>query len=198
MQLVNWSGAIFGPGSEWLWSFAQFVVVAVTLVAIYRQLRLQAHESAIEQIAELRREAYTEQMLRYGVDVMIALRDHEDPTDIPEAAVLGLGDFWGTFAVLARDGRRDVRLLWESDSATVQIVWAWVAPFVRKRRANSRLLTPSYEDLEWLAGEMARLDRKAGRDPITTELVLSYTAEWITRDNSLIRYEQLARADIRK
>ena len=69
MQLINWSGAIFGPGSEWLWSFAQFVVVAVTLVAIYRQLRLQAREGAIEQVTEFRREAYSEQMLQYGLDV---------------------------------------------------------------------------------------------------------------------------------
>jgi hypothetical protein len=28
MELVNWDGAIFGPGSEWFWAMAQFVVVS--------------------------------------------------------------------------------------------------------------------------------------------------------------------------
>ena len=39
-MLINTNGlAFFGPGSEWLWSMLQFVVVAVTLVGIYYQLR---------------------------------------------------------------------------------------------------------------------------------------------------------------
>ena len=33
--------AIFGPGSEWFWSMLQFVVVAITVYGIYRQLRAQ-------------------------------------------------------------------------------------------------------------------------------------------------------------
>ena len=196
MQLVNWSGAIFGPGSEWLWSFAQFVVVALTLVAIYRQLRLQARVGAIEQVTEFRREAYSEQMLQYGLDVMIALRDHKDPADIPEAAVLGLGDFWENFAVLARAGHRDRKLLWHSDSATVQIVWAWLAPYVRKARGDARFGVPSYDDLEWLAGEMARMDREGGRPAVTSELVLSRTPQLITLQLELLRYAQLARREV--
>ena len=40
MQLVNWSGALIGPGSEWFWTMLQFVVVAGTLIAYTRQLRL--------------------------------------------------------------------------------------------------------------------------------------------------------------
>ena len=46
-MLINTNGlAIFGPGSEWFWSMAQFVVVVVTLVGIYRQLRAQGGERA--------------------------------------------------------------------------------------------------------------------------------------------------------
>ena len=40
--LINTDGlAFFGPGSEWFWSMLQFAVVAITLYAIYRQLRAQ-------------------------------------------------------------------------------------------------------------------------------------------------------------
>jgi hypothetical protein len=48
MNLINTSGlALIGPGSEWFWSMAQFVVVTATLVAIYRQLKAQGAANAL-------------------------------------------------------------------------------------------------------------------------------------------------------
>jgi len=52
--LVNTDGLVlFGPGSEWFWSMAQFVVVAVTLVGIYSQLRIARSADASAQRAEM-------------------------------------------------------------------------------------------------------------------------------------------------
>jgi hypothetical protein len=119
-------------------------------------------------------------MLRYGLDVMVALRDHEDPADIPDAAVLGIGDYGENMAILARTGHRDVKPLWRYDSASTQIVWAWLAPRVHKVRAESRFGLPTYHDLEWLAGVMAEMDRRAGRPAITPAIVASNLESWIT------------------
>ena len=42
MRLINTEGlAIFGPGSEWFWTMLQFTALAITLIAIYRQLQAQ-------------------------------------------------------------------------------------------------------------------------------------------------------------
>jgi hypothetical protein len=197
LQLINTDGmAIIGPGSEWFWTAVTGLVLAVTFLGIYRQLRLQAHASASEQLAEFRREAYSEEMLRYGLDVLVALRDHKDPADVPDAAVLGIGDYWENMAILARTGHRDVKLLWRSDSASTQIVWAWVAPWVHRVRAESRFGLPSYHDLEWLAGVMAEMDRRGGRQAITPALVASHIGPSITLQLELIRYAQAARAVI--
>src|SRR6476469_10612866 len=168
MQLINTDGMSFiGPGSEWFWTALTGVVLALTFIAIYRQLRLQRTQSAIDQMDAFKREAYSEPMERYGLDVMVALRDHDDPTDVPEAAVLGLGDFWGNFATLVRAGHRDAALLWQSDASSPQIAWCWIAPFIHKARAESRLGVPSYADFEWLAGVLAEMDLAAGRQAIT-------------------------------
>lgn len=51
MTLINWSGAIFGAGSEWFWSMLQFVVVAITLAGIYFQLRQHRAANAFAQVA---------------------------------------------------------------------------------------------------------------------------------------------------
>jgi hypothetical protein len=196
MVLVDWSGAIFGPGSEWFWIFAQFIVVTVTLVAIYRQLRLQASERAIEQLAELRREAYGEQMLRWGLDLMIAQRDHKDPADVPDAAVLGIGDYWGTYATLARAGHRDVRLLWLKDSVTPQMAWHWLSPWLQRARSEARPgETAMFTDLEWLSDRMAEMDREAGRPAITAEVVAAQRSRWIAFHEAEIRYAVALRTD---
>jgi hypothetical protein len=34
VEFINWDGAVFGPGSEWLWSMLQFILMTISLVAI--------------------------------------------------------------------------------------------------------------------------------------------------------------------
>jgi hypothetical protein len=195
VKLINTDGlALIGPGSEWFWTALTGLILAVTFLGIYRQFSLQAHASANEQLAEFRREAYSEEMLRFGLDVLVALRDHKDPADIPDAAVLGIGDYWEDMAILARTGHRDIKLLWRYDSASTQIVWAWLAPWTHRVRAESRFGLPSYRDLEWLAGVMAEMDTRAGRPAITPAIVASHIESMITLHQDLIRYAQLARA----
>jgi hypothetical protein len=54
VKLINTDGmALIGLGSEWFWTAISGLVLAVTLVAIYRQLRLQRSQGAIDQL-ELR------------------------------------------------------------------------------------------------------------------------------------------------
>lgn len=79
MQLVNWQGATIGAGSEWFWSMAQFVIVAVTFLAIYYQLRLQRHTAAIDQGREIAREWTHELLARARYDVLTLIRDGADP-----------------------------------------------------------------------------------------------------------------------
>ncbi len=185
---------VIGPGSEWFWAALTGIITMVSLLAIWRQLRLQARIGAIEQLDAFRREAFSESMTRYGLDVMTALRDHDDPAEVPDAAVLGLGDFWGNFATLARAGHRDAALLWRSDSATPQIVWWWIAPYVFRARAESRLGVPSYSDFEWLVGVMAEMDRTGGRQAITQAIVMSNLDHMIAWNRDLIRYAQAVRS----
>lgn len=197
MMLINTDGMAFiGPGSEWFWTALTGVVLAITFVGIYRQLRVQVHASAAEQLAEFRHEAYSEERLRAGLDVMIALRDHDDPADVPDAAVLGIGDYWENIAILARTGHQDVKLLWQIDSASPQINWAWVAPWAGKVRIESRFGLPTYHNLEWLAGVMAEMDRKAGKPVIDTTIVVRHIEPLISLQEELIRYAQASRAAV--
>jgi hypothetical protein len=47
VKLINTDGmALIGPGSEWFWTAVTGVVLAVTFLAIYRQLRAQQMQAA--------------------------------------------------------------------------------------------------------------------------------------------------------
>ena len=58
MTLINTDGlALIGPGSEWFWTALQFTALAITFVAIYRQLQVQ-HTQMQENTKLLRSQAH--------------------------------------------------------------------------------------------------------------------------------------------
>ena len=93
MQLVDWSGALIGPGSEWFWTMLQFVVVAGTLIGLYRQLRLQSSQEAIGQLGAFDREWRDELYNQVRLEILLSLRSGVDPAHIPEGLAVSIGAF---------------------------------------------------------------------------------------------------------
>lgn len=162
MKLINTDGMAFiGPGSEWFWTALSGLVLAVTFIAIYRQLRLQAGAGAIAQLDSFEREWTSERITRYQLEVLVALRDDAEPAAVPTAAAEAIAGFWEKIGFLTRAGHIDRKPLWNGQTIRCQSWWATLAPFVRRLRAEDGdpLI---YEGFEWLAGLMAEMDRRAG------------------------------------
>lgn len=156
MNLVNWEGsAIFGPGSEWFWSMAQFVLVAVTLIGIYYQLRLARSANSFEQMNRIVREWDSERTTRHKLEILLALRNGVKTADIPFGAAGMVADFWEDLGILVRAGHSDRTLVYESFSAQCRWWWAALAPFTSRSRIERN--DPRIgEHHEWLADLMAR------------------------------------------
>lgn len=178
MTLINTDGmALIGPGSEWFWTALSGLILAVTFVAIYRQLRVQASSRAFELLDAYQREGETEAVHRAQLEILIALRDGVDPAQIPANAASLLGGIWERYALLAHTGHIDVKLLWELDGQSAQAWWLIMAPRTRLRRVSRG---PAYlEHFEWLAGRMADLDRRAGEPLLRPEDISSQLDGWI-------------------
>src|SRR5437899_1325069 len=99
--------AFIGPGSEWFWTAVSGVVLAVTFLAIYRQLRLQASSAAIETVNRMASEWASERKTRYKIDALVALRDATDPSSVQSAAIGNLVDFWEDVGALVKAGHVD-------------------------------------------------------------------------------------------
>ena len=162
MNVVNWEGsAIFGPGSEWFWSMLQFVVVAITLIGLYRQVRIQASASAFEQLRANIEEWGSEKLLHCRVELLRAVRDGTPLAKLPRGVSVVMLDYWETVGLLVRNQHVSRRLVWDQIGNACEVWWATLRP-------NILAVREEYDDamigehFEWLAKEMADLDRQAG------------------------------------
>jgi hypothetical protein len=162
VKLINTDGMAFiGPGSEWFWTALSGIVVAVTLLVIYRQLRLQGDAAATEQVNSLLTEWSSERMARAKLTVLLALEAGTDPLYLPDRALSHIGFFLQRVGYLAQRGHMDRRLVHEHLGSQIQDWWAWLSPRVLAEREASH--DPGlWQGFEWLAGYAAARDADRG------------------------------------
>lgn len=158
--MINTDGLVLiGPGSEWFWTALSGVVLAITFVAIYRQLKIQRDTAALQQVFDMERAWTSERMSRSKLDVAEALRAGVAPLDIPDKASSHIGDFWERMGYLTRTGYMNRTFVYEQWSMLVQQWWARLRPSavaVRERDQEPEI----WVEFEWLATQMAAMDRK--------------------------------------
>jgi hypothetical protein len=162
MSVVNTHGlTLFGSGSEWFWSMLQFVVVAVTLIAIYVQLRQDRAANAFSQASSLRQDWHGEIMARRKLAHLLALRD-----DAPGAELLILaepiGNFWEHVAALVRARHLSLPLVYDQLGSQCQTTWNILEPQVRDMQATDG--AGVWDNFAWLAAQCAKLHTASGKD----------------------------------
>jgi hypothetical protein len=193
VKIINTDGmALIGPGSEWFWTALSGIVLAVTFIAIWRQLSMARSAGAREQLASLDREWMSERLMRYRLDIFLAIRDGADRAHLPDGSAAGIANFWESTAQLARSGDVDRKVLHPNYGLHAQAWWTILAPIIQRWRAEQG--NPhNFEDNEWLAGIMAEMDLLAGR-PTVDEAALGPLDVLITRDQDRLRTEEALRS----
>lgn len=189
MQLINTDGlALIGPGSEWFWTALTGLILAITFLAIYRQLSIARSASAYEQFTMFEQELTSERMLHHELEVLVALGGGVDPASVPFAAAVTVCGFWERVGGLARRGHLDPELLWQGSGNECPIWWVALGPYARMRRAA--VGPAQYEHFEWLAGVMDGFDRRAGSRPADQASLADELPRRITFYRDMLRVEQ--------
>jgi hypothetical protein len=156
VKLINTDGLAFiGPGSEWFWTAVSGIVLAVTFVAIYRQLALARGANAFAQLGALVDEWNGERLIRKRLDVLVALRDGAAPADIPDSPASAIANFWEKVGALVRAGHVDRSVIAEG-FVGANDWWGILAPWVVKVRTEDA--NPNFwENFEWHVGTLVRI-----------------------------------------
>lgn len=182
MQLANLEGtAIFGAGSEWFWSMAQFIVVVVTVFGIYRQLRAQGAANALVRIQTLHRRYESREIALAKTSVAIQLRQGKPLTSMVMRVDLVAG-FFETLYELYHAGFMSAHEIDERFGGGVQIWWRLLRPTIEQARREEAEpgLSGGFEKLNDLCDRIAR-DRGAPRTWITEGPLTTLLDEVIAR-----------------
>ena len=167
MRFISTDEMVFiGPGSEWFWTAVSGIVLAVTFIAIYRQLRLARDAEAIRMLDSFYAEWNSERMLRYRIDITRWIAAGRLAASEPRGSLNAVGNYWEKLGTLGHRGHLDTVLLWDAFGSDCVVTWYDLEPFVQADREQTG--DPRYfEHFEWLAGRMDELDRRSGAEPLS-------------------------------
>jgi hypothetical protein len=156
VKLINTDGMAFiGPGSEWLWTAVSGIVLAITFLAIFRQLRMQRAENAFAQFRALEERWAADRMRHIKLRLAIALRRENDPdTQVLAGAVASFFDELGFLherGIVATDALANT-----SDAILVDAVRWWTVLESTVRRWQAEYGPSEAADFERLATEGRR------------------------------------------
>jgi hypothetical protein len=166
MQLVNWQGALIGPGSEWFWAMAQFVVVVVSLYGIYRQLRSQGAANAVQRIESLEGQYDSPRMIYSRLELALHLK-YQPPNMAGFFKARSTLDFFINLGNLNDAGYLSVEEIEATWGRSVQIWGALTGPLVEVARRNEG--RADIYDLDPLITRLKRREQKSGVEPIALD-----------------------------
>lgn len=136
MDLISPDGIVLiGPGSEWFWSMLQFVVVVVTLVGIYYQLRLAGSANAFAQLDTLMGEWQSERMARKRLGLLTAVRDGVPLDALPNHAAATIANYWEKVGGLVAARHVSEALIKESFGEEVGFWYGLLTPWAARIQA---------------------------------------------------------------
>jgi hypothetical protein len=149
---------MFCEGASWFWSMAQFFVIGISLVLIYRQIRLQRQANMLQTLGSVDN--------RWNAQEMVASRQKacenylKDQLRINREQADVLAFFEDVGAYLEK-GVFDTESVWDKYSYYIEHYWAMYQPHINEFRAESKDHT-WYEKFEILKNKMEKFSKKKG------------------------------------
>jgi len=175
---------------------AQFLVVAVTLIAIYRQLRTQGSANALQLMNAFNQQWESDRMVRTRLQVALHLRNG-DGFDELYPFLTEFVTFFGDMADLREKGHIPTQYVYENWGRTIEFWWGLLRPTIEQ----GRLVEDQPEGnrpFEELNALMRNLEIKDGNRPLdlNPEFVNRRLDAMIVQMTTQLRAEQEAKAGV--
>jgi hypothetical protein len=185
--------AIFGPGSEWLWTMVTGLVLGLTGFAIFRQLSAQRFGNELSYQKSLNDEWQSPAMKRYRLAALMDIARGKPEVSL---AMQQVGDLFEEFAYLQNHGLLETD--WGIDLSSTNLQrwwWGMAAPRVARAREQD---PRQWREWERVATDMRDRDRKAGTALDLRPEYLNGPAlhAYIVRSIEALRLEQEVRSGV--
>lgn len=120
----------WGVGSEWLWAFGQFVVVAVTLVFIAaqvwiqtKQTKIQSMSHVVQSVCTIQERWHSEAMQRVRFDVCNRWNKDRKKFDEFDGACEHIANFFEELGTFLKIGAIPKETMWDVQSWNIEYYW---------------------------------------------------------------------------
>ena len=132
-----WPGWFIGPNSEWLWAMLQFVVVAISLFFIYRQIRIQSHANMLTALFALAKKWDSSLMRKARRHVCKEYQENRERRKINQHEER-IASFFEEIGFFLDEGAFTPEAIWEEYSYYVEHYWPMLEPKVAEFRKVER------------------------------------------------------------
>ncbi len=128
----------FGQESSWFWSMCQFIVIAITLVMIYLQVRIQRKSSMLNTLHKCDE--------KWNSDVLLKCRSHasedylRNDLHLHEEEVI-LINFFEDLGLYVQEKVLSKAIVWDSYSYYIERYWPMLEAAIKERQASNGDLT---------------------------------------------------------
>jgi hypothetical protein len=167
MQIHYW-----GTGSEWLWAFwqfiavgLQFIVVAITLWFIAKQVKIQTDSHVVQSVCALQERWHSEYMQRVRLDVCTRWKKNNQDFD---GACEQIAEFIEELGMFLKIKAIPEDVMWDFQSWNIECYWAMFKDGIIKLRTDCKDDT-LYEDFEKMFNVMSEINKREGVNPKNTK-----------------------------
>lgn len=193
-----------GTGSEWFWAALQFVAITLTLIFIYRQLRIQSFSHVVSVLSRLDGQWNSKLMLVARVrtcqkwrEAYLALPKNpqilKDANNGLDGNALAIADFFEDLAVYASKRFIPRDMIWHAYSWDLEYYWTLFRDGITEMHSTLNDVTP-YSKLPKLIEAMKRenIKRNAPTSAKTQDEILTFLNMEIDSLTELIESQKQA------
>ena len=150
----------WGIGSEWFWAFGQFVVVAITLFFIYKQVKIQTASHVVQSVCTIQERWHSEAMQRVRFDVCNRWNKSRENFDEFDGACEHIANFFEELGTFVKIGAIPKETMWDVQSWNIEYYWGMLKNGIEGNRKECEEYV--YSDFENLFRTMREISDGKG------------------------------------
>jgi hypothetical protein len=170
------SHIVFGEQSAWFWLMTQALIILISAILIYRQVRVQRYANLLQMLTKMRETWDSPTMLRHR---QAACGNHQSGSKKIQAAEGQVLGFFEEMALLLRKGVLEEEFIWATYSYFIEHYWSMLEANIKEYRLTTKDESwfEELEELRKVIGKFAKRKNVSSSDKTESEITAFIAGE---------------------